>query len=91
VKNSFSPMETIIRELEHLESLIKLARWRKDAKAIDNQMSMVSTSPIVRKIYINKTNRNKTFHLLIKINNYVVEGLEDTKASMFIMWLESWA
>ncbi len=38
-KISLSPMETILMilgELEHLESLVKLAKWKKDAKVIDN-------------------------------------------------------
>jgi hypothetical protein len=51
-------METIImilRELEHLESLVRLARRKKDLEAIKNQVSMVSTIPTLRKIYINKT------------------------------------
>ncbi len=57
-KISLSPMETIImilRELEHLESLVRLARRKKDLEAIKNQVSMVSTIPTLRKIYINKT------------------------------------
>jgi predicted aspartyl protease len=40
---------------------------------------MVSTSLAIKKICINKT------HLLIEINNYVVEGLVDIRASMSIM------
>ncbi len=46
---------------------------------------MVSTILALRKIYINKTHRSKTLHLLMEINNYVVEGLMDTRASMFAM------
>ncbi len=75
----------IPRELEHLENLVKLARRRKDSEAIENQVSMVSTVPALRKICINKTHRSKTLHLLVEINNYVVEGLVDTGASMSIM------
>jgi predicted aspartyl protease len=81
-------METILmipRELEHLESLVKLARRRRDSEAIENQVSMVSTVPTLRKICINKTHQSKTLHLLVKINNYVVEGLVDTGASMSVM------
>jgi len=40
---------------------------------------------IIRNIRINKTHRSKIFHLLIEINNYVVEGLVDIGASMSIM------
>ncbi len=86
-KISLSPMETILmipRELEHLESLVKLARRKRDSKATENQVSVVSTVPALRKICINKTHRSKTLHLLVEINNYV-EGLVDTGASMFVM------
>jgi predicted aspartyl protease len=87
-KISLSPMETILMipgELEHFESLVKLARRKKDAEATNNQVSMVSTTPTLRRICINKTCRSKTFHLLMEINNYVVEGLVDTGVSMFVM------
>ncbi len=87
-KISSSPMETILMipgELEYLESLVKLARQKKDSEAIENQVSMVSTTPMLRKIYINKTHWSKTLHLLVEIINYVVEGLVDTGASMSVM------
>jgi len=81
-------METILMipgEPEHLESLVKLAQKRKDSEANEDQVSMVSTVPTLRKICINKTHRNKTLHLLVEINNYIVEGLVDTGASMSVM------
>jgi len=87
-KISLSPMETILMipgELEHLESLVKLAQRRKDSEANENQVSMVSAVPTLRKICINKTHRSKTLHLLVEINNYIVEGLVDTGASMSVM------
>jgi hypothetical protein len=80
-KVSLSPMETILMipgELEHLESLVKLARRKRDSEATENQVSVVSVIPAPRKIYINKTQRSKTLHLLVEINNYVIEGLVDT-------------
>jgi hypothetical protein len=46
---------------------------------------MVSAVPALRKICINKTHRNKTLHLLVEINNYIVEGLVDIGASMSVM------
>ncbi len=46
---------------------------------------MVSVVPALRKICINKTHRSKTLHLLVEINNYVVEGLVDTGTSMSVM------
>jgi len=87
-KISLSPMETILmilRELKHLESLVKLARRKKDSKAMDNQVSMFSTFPTFMNICINKTHQSKTFHLFVEINNYVVEGLVDIGASMSVM------
>jgi hypothetical protein len=86
-KVSLSPMETILMipgELEHLESLVKLARRKRDSKATENQVSVVSAIPSLRKICINKTHRSKTLHLLVEINNYIVEGLVDTGASVRI-------
>jgi predicted aspartyl protease len=81
-------METILMipgELEHLESLVKLARRKRDSEATENQVSVVSVIPSLRKICINKTHRSKTLHLLMENNNYVVEGLVDTGASMSVM------
>ncbi len=52
-KISLSPMETFLvipGELEHLENLVRLVRRKKDLEAMDNQVSMVSTSPASRKI-----------------------------------------
>jgi predicted aspartyl protease len=46
---------------------------------------MVLTFLTIRKICINKTYQSKILHLLIEINNYVVEGLIDIGASMFVM------
>jgi hypothetical protein len=87
-KISLSPMETILMirgELEHLESLVKLARRKRDLEATENQVSVVSAIPSLRKICINKTYQSKTLHLLVEINNYVVEGLADIGASMSVM------
>jgi predicted aspartyl protease len=46
---------------------------------------MVSIVPTLMKIHINKMHWNKTLHLLVEINNHVIEGLVDTGASMSIM------
>jgi hypothetical protein len=75
----------ILGELEHLESLVRLVRRKKDLEATNNQMFMVFTVSTFRKICINKTHRSKTLHLLVEINNYVVEGLVDIRASMSMM------
>jgi len=87
-KISLSPMETILMilgELEHLESLVKLAKRRRDLETNENQVSMVSAVPTLRKICINKTHQSKTLHLLVEINNYTVEGLVDIGAFMSVM------
>jgi len=87
-KIPLSPMETILiipRELEHLESLVKLARRRRDSKITENQVSVVSAFPSLRKICVNKTHRSQTLHLLVEISNCIVEGLVDTGASMSVL------
>ncbi len=87
-KVSLSPMETILLilgELEHLESLVKLARRRRDSEVNENQVLMVSAVPTLRRICINKNHRSETLHLLVEVNNYIVEGLVDTGASMTVM------
>jgi hypothetical protein len=81
-------METILmipRELEHLESLVKLARRKKDAEMVNDRVFVVSLVPTIRRICVNKTNRSKTLHLPMEINRYVVEGLVDTGTSMSVM------
>jgi len=82
------PMETILMipgELEHLESLVKLARRKRDSETIKNQVSVVSALPSLRKICINKTHRSKTLHLHVEISNCLVEGLVDTGTSMSVL------
>ncbi len=68
-KISFSPMETVLMipgELEHLESLVKLARRRKDAETMNDRVSVVSPISTIRRICVNKTNRSKTLHLPVE-------------------------
>jgi predicted aspartyl protease len=87
-KISLSPMETILmipRELEHLESLVKLARRKRDSETTENQVSMVSATPSLRKICVNKTHRSKTLHLPVEISDCIIEGLVDTGASMSVL------
>jgi len=87
-KIALSPMETILvipGELEHLESLVKLVRRKRDSETTENQVSVVFTLPSLRKICVNKMHRSKTLHLLVEISNYVVEGLVDIGASMSVL------
>jgi predicted aspartyl protease len=85
---SLTPMETIMMilgELEQMENLVKVARRKKDAKFETTQVSLVSSVPTLRRIYVNKTHRSKTLHLSVEINNCLIEGLVDTGASMSVM------
>jgi hypothetical protein len=87
-KVSLSPMETVLMipgELEHLENLVKLARRRRDSETTENQASMVSASPSIRKICVSKTHRSKTLHLPIEISDCIIEGLVDTGVSMSVL------
>jgi len=70
-KVSLLSMETILLvpgELKHLESLVKLARRRRDSEVNENQISMASAVPTLRRICINKGHRSKTLHLLVEVN-----------------------
>ncbi len=51
----------------------------------ESPVSMVSAVPALRRVCINKSHRSKTLHLLVEVNNYIVEGLVDTGASMTVM------
>ncbi len=62
-----------------------MARKKKDVEAVNNQVSMVSVAPTLRRICINKTHRRKTLHLSVEVNSYLVERLVDTGASMSVM------
>jgi hypothetical protein len=75
----------IPRKFEHLENVVKLVRCKRYSKTTNNQVSMISTFPTIRRICINKKRKNKIFHLLVEINNYVIEELVDIRASMSIM------
>jgi predicted aspartyl protease len=81
-------METVLMipsELEHLESLVKLARKKRDSETIENQVSVVSATPSLRKICVSKTHRSKTLHLPVEINDCIIEGLVDIRASMLVL------
>jgi hypothetical protein len=87
-KISLSPMETVLMipsELEHLESLVKLARRIRDLETTEHQVSVVSATPSLRKICVSKTHRSKTLHLPIEISDCIIEGLMDTGASMSVL------
>jgi hypothetical protein len=81
-------METILSilsELEYFENLVKLIRKKCDENTITTNVIGVEGMLTIRKICINKSHHNKTLHLLVRINNNLIEGLVDTWASMFVM------
>jgi len=71
--------------LEYFEGLVKLAKRKKDEKIWKNQVAIVNNTPAIRRNFVNKTYQRKTMHLLIEINNGVIEGLVNIGASMSIM------
>jgi hypothetical protein len=81
-------METILsitRELEYLESLVKLARKKHNESIKFANVIGVERTLAIHRMCINKNHRNKILHLLVKINNNLVEKLVDTCVSMSIM------
>lgn len=87
-KISLSPMETILailRKLESLESLIKLAKKKQDEGLKLVNLTKVEGPIVVHRIDIHKNHRIKTLHLLVELNNNLLEGLMDIGASMSIM------
>jgi len=46
---------------------------------------MVFVVPTLRRLCISKTHRSKTLHLLVEVNQCLIEGLVDTGASMLVM------
>jgi hypothetical protein len=81
-------METIMRtfgKLEYLEGLVKLAKRKKIEETGKNQVVTVNNTHDVRRISVNKTYRGKTMHLLVEINNGVIEGFVDIGTYMLII------
>jgi hypothetical protein len=83
-----TPMETILiipRELEYLERLVKLARRRKDVEGHRNQIATIHSTLAIMRVNVNKAHCSKTLHLVMEIDQTLIEGLVDTKASMLVM------
>ena len=81
-------METILiipRELKYFERLVKLVRRRKDVETIQAQVATVIRTPNIKRVCINKINHSKTLHLVVEINQALLEGLVDTRALMLVM------
>jgi hypothetical protein len=75
----------ILGELESLESSVKLARKKRDKGLKTTNLTKVEGLHAIQRININKNRHNKTLHLLVEINNNLIEGLVETCASMLVM------
>ncbi len=75
----------IPRELKYFERLVKLVRRKKDVETIQAQVAIVIRTPNIRRVCINKINHSKTLHLVVEINQALLEGLVDTRALMLVM------
>ncbi len=87
-KNSFILIETmfsILRELEHLEILVKLAKQKRDAKHKMVKVVKIIGGTNLPKVYIHKAKNGKMMHLSMEVHNHVVEGLVDIGASMLLI------
>jgi hypothetical protein len=84
-KISLSPMETILSILgkfEYLESLVKLTRKKRDESVKTTNLVKLDEIATIRHIYINKSHKSKSLHLLVQVGNNLVERLVDTNAFM---------
>jgi hypothetical protein len=81
-------METIfiiLRELEYLKGLVKLARKKKDVEVAQSQIVVVKDTFTIKQVCINKTHDSKIVHLVVEINRTLIKRLVDTIASMSVM------
>jgi hypothetical protein len=46
---------------------------------------VIHSTLAIRRVSVNKTHGNKTLHLVVEINQTLIKGLVDTRASMLIM------
>jgi hypothetical protein len=61
-----------------LEGLVKLARRRNlDVEVHRNQVATIHPTHAIRKLSVNKAQRNKTLHLTVEINQALIKGLMD--------------
>jgi coenzyme F420-reducing hydrogenase delta subunit len=71
------------QRLELLESLVKLVRNKRNERLKIINLTKVEGNHVVQKVNIHK-NHCKTLHLLVEINNNLLEGLVDIGASMLM-------
>ncbi len=75
-KISFIAMEIfliVLGELEYLKGFVKLARKRKDVEAAQSQVATIIFTTSIKRVYINKTNQNKTLHLVVEIDQALLK------------------
>jgi pentose-5-phosphate-3-epimerase len=76
---------TIPNELEYFERLVKLAKIkRNEMLQLDHVATIALTIFSLKRISINK-NCSKIIHLMVEMNNHIIEGLVDTRASMLVI------
>ncbi len=68
-----------------MESFIKLAKKKRDEGLKLVNLTKVEGPPTMRKINVHKNFHSKTLHLLVELNNNLLEGLMDIGASMSVM------
>ncbi len=71
--------------MEYLEGFVKLARRRKNIENHNNQIATIHQTLAIRRVHVNRMHQNKMLHLGVEINQALIEGLVDTRASMSIM------
>ncbi len=79
-------METIIiilGELEYLQGLVKLVI--RNVEVQRNQIIVVHATLTIRRVSVNKANCSKTLHLVVEINQALIESLLDTRVSISVM------
>jgi hypothetical protein len=78
-------MFSILRKLEHLNFLVKLAKQKRDAKHKIVKLVKIIGGTNLPKLCIHKANNGKMMHLSMEVHNHVVEGLVDIEASMLVI------
>jgi hypothetical protein len=78
-------MFSILRKLEHLEILVKLAKQKRDGKHKIVKVVKIIVGTNLPKLCIHKTNNGKMMHLSMEVHNHVVEGLVDSGVSMLVI------
>ncbi len=64
--------------MKYIESLMKLAQKKQDGGLKLVYVFKAKGTLIMQKNCINKNHCSKILHLLVEVNNHLVEGLTDT-------------